>query len=379
MLTILMVSQFNAIVSYLYFNLGNIYLSWSMSSNPASFTLLTSAGFFFEKAKEGYSPPPLVTYKQGQTFFLMGEQQLAIDEWRQFPEADCWLKVQGISLLKEGRLQEAGDILQTASMLNPASSAVAYYVGMTHYRSGANQDALAWLERAVELNQFDERCLTYSPAPDVWWPGRPDNLNRPPSLALTYIQMAAVYYTMREWDAMQAAAQKAVALEPENPLGYYQLGEAYYRQALASDRDRAALLDSAEAIFAQVVDVDSNFQFRLLVSTAQVHRAQGNVDAAILAYQRALPRVSQTFLRYEIAEFFAQIGYTDEAAQLYELALDETPLQAASAYRWVEAAAIFAILQETETACEHLHTAQAVCSQPLCDEIQTMLLDICQD
>jgi len=379
LISLVLIAISPTLIAFLYFNLGNIHVLKSTLNNIDSEHLTLAQGLF-DRAEQ-YAPSlSRVHYWRGQAYFLAGQQQNALDAWRVFPDADYWLTMRGKYLLRQGQVEPAIDILRTALAVNPASSTICYYGGLALYRAEQYDKALEWHSKALELEQFDERFMDSSPRGDVWWPARPDNLTHDPTPAMTYIQISAVYYQLKQWDMMQAAAQAAIDLAPDDPLGYFQLGWAYFRWANADSsdlEDKAEFYRLAEKSLVTVVDQIPDHQYPFFLVLARVYAERENIPAATVAYQRVLNVSGRVGYQYEVARFYAATGQAQAALPLYEAILSRTPHEAEFGQRWIDAAEAYFVTSKQDVACTLFKEGVDICGETGCNVQDSILWSVC--
>jgi tetratricopeptide (TPR) repeat protein len=366
------------LVALISFNLGNLYvLLADVSGNNAS--LLATAQQFYTVTEHTKVPLTRLPYMQGWAWFQQGEFEKAINSWKEFPDADYWLTIRGKVLLKQGQFESAKGILTMASELNPKSSTIYYYGGLAYYRLERYDEALDWYTRALELDSFDERFMDNPPKGDVWWPARPDNLTQYPTPVMTYIQMSAVYYQLGQWDMMRDAALSAIDIDPDEPLGYFQLGCAYYRWAgsLSDSKDATQFYRLAEESFITIVDQIPDYQYPFFLILARVYVGLGEVSAATSAYQHVLEVSDQANYQYEVARFYVTIGQVEASLSLYESVLAQTPHEAQFSQRWIDAAEAYWMIDEREIACTLFRQGIDICGDKECAAQNSILWNVC--
>jgi tetratricopeptide (TPR) repeat protein len=375
------------IVGFLSFNLGTtLVLKSAFSTEKRGYSSLALR--FLDFAQERHCSLPGLAYWRGQAYSKMGRRQSALDAWRASPDADYWLTLQGRSEIAQHQYDTALSTFEMAALVNPSSSTIHYYGGLALHQLDRYEQALVWYNAALELSDFDKRFI--EPVSELdggrWWHGDPGDERLSPTKAHTYVQISGVYYQLGQWNLMRDAAQKAVDLAPHDPLGYFQLGGAYFYLAQADNIDpesKARFYRLAEEALVTVVDQVAWNQAPFFQTLARVYRGQGKTSAAADAYQRMLRTSSPPAAHfYEVASFYVSAGQPQEAIPLYDVALSKTPEKPKFAHRWVEAAEAWAAAGKEEEACDLFRRGLDICGEAEnkdCAAENSILWDICSE
>lgn len=182
--------------------------------------------------------------------YLLAEAKFT-DALRQMPEDAALHNDLGLTLVKQGRLQEALALYETAVALNPELAA-------THYNLGDAQHRLGQLEEAKQA---------YLAA-----------IKQDPALALAYNGLGNLYQDEANYDSAIAAYRRAIRLNPTFLEPYLSLAAALTRNDLWTEA--AEVLETAVAT--QPDQVQSHYNLAL------VYLHLGNNEAARQAFQTIL-------------------------------------------------------------------------------------------
>jgi tetratricopeptide (TPR) repeat protein len=137
--------------------------------------------------------------------------------------------------------------------------------------------------------------------------------------------------TQGNYPAALQSFQQAVATDPANPDGYYNMGRAFHELGKQSGNEEQ--LATAEALYNQCLDVDGNHvdcHRALAVLLAETKRADRGLN---LLKNWAMRNPNNSDARIELARFYHEFG-DDETARLHlddAIALDLTNSRAWSA------------------------------------------------
>jgi tetratricopeptide (TPR) repeat protein len=119
-----------------------------------------------------------------------------------------------------------------------------------------------------------------------------------------------------EWDEAIAEYEKALALNPEDTLAYFGLGQVYQAQARKEE---------AQAAYRRAIAIcPDNVLAR--ISLAEVYAAEGRTEEAISQYQEAIRLRPSYLASFEaLGDLYRAQGEDDEAFRQYEKAIDFPP------------------------------------------------------
>ena len=367
----------------LYFNLGNVALV--VAYQTEDLMGLDTAEKFYAKVAGGEYSSANLPFFQGEGEFLRGNFEAAVGHWRDFPDADFWLTMLSAYDLICRNPQLALDRLEIATNLNPKSSTIHYYSGLALYRLEKYKLALKRFDDAIELNKFnDDLSRIAFPQGMTWFPARPDNLTRDPSLEMAVIYKAAAYYQLREWKLMSETAKEAIETNPDNPLGYFQLGYAYLRWAnspSASPDERVHYYNMARHAFEQIRGQVDKYQYSYFYALSLVCTAQNDVLCANMAYQRLVAASFNVDHWYLAARYYADTEQFDLALPLYEQVLSRTLSEPEFAMRWIEAADVNFVVGNADRACDLFQIGFDLCqeSEIDCNNLyDSKLFEVCK-
>ena len=359
------------VLSQWYLNLGNLDMIDAIYAAEPDHRLDRIMASYSRASAFG-AAPVTIAEARGRAYFAAGMLAEATAEWLDVPDLAGTLLLRAITLLRSAKAADALAVIEIASALEPASGTTDYLGGLALYRLGRHDEAIRAFQRAVQADTIDGSSGRFPTLADLWWPARPDNLTRPPSRAMAFVQMAAVHYTLYQWQAMRDAALLAIQAEPDNPLGHLQLGEALLRLALAAEPDaRADLLRQAEQAFGVLSLNGFSFQYRAAMSLARIYREQGRSHEALALYRSVLQRAQETFIRDEIAHYYLDVGMGREAADLYDQVLQQTPRDPQYSLRYFRASQAHDQIGDRTGACVLYAVAVDICPPDGCDEAIT--------
>ncbi len=159
---------------------------------------------------------------------------------------------------KQGRLAEAEALLEAGVKANPRSYKLATQYGVVLTESGKNDEAVAVLNKAAGMIDWD---------PELW----------------NYIGVA--YWNKGDLDQAVAAYEHALSLEPKYAVVLSNLGTALSRLAVAK-KDGAALRRAMDC-FKQAVESDPG-DAAAYNGLGAGYRMLGDIDAAVVCWEKAI-------------------------------------------------------------------------------------------
>ena len=267
----------------------------------------------------------------GLAYDRAGQSSAALDTWRAIPRsAAAWLVIEGDSRFVSQRYEEAQDRYLLAAALDPGSGSAQFGLAEVYRVWGARQQALAAYEQAKKLANFQPG-------------GRAD-------LAACYFGSGKVYAQAEDWPAAVWQLKAGLDLRPDEDA-YRTLGDVYHRglkdlaQAEACFRQAIALRPDRPHAYEQLGRVyldgkrpgDARTQFEMAVALApddaaahaglaQAYAALGLPDQAIREYTVATqlsPNDAWLFIR--LGDAYRDLGRIAEARAAYEQALAVDP------------------------------------------------------
>ncbi len=159
----------------------------------------------------------------------------------------------GLVYQKAGRLEEARAALEKAVELDPFSVESLINLGALYFDMGNIDKALEVNEQALNINRSSAQAHANL---GLIWQNKgdaakalefyTDAVKHDPKLVTVWINMTSVHLMLRNDDKALEAAQEAVALEPDFPMGQNNLAVAYYYnndfQAAKKHADKARSL-----------------------------------------------------------------------------------------------------------------------------------------
>ena len=198
--------------------------------------------------------------------------------------------------LRSGRNQLARDALEQALKLAPGLPSALYNLAYLDLRTGREDAALAGFERLIALGD------------------RPGGETVPPATrAQAHTNLGFIYASREQYDEAAGALESAVAIDPDMPSAWLNLGLA--RRQLGDD---AAAREAFERAVALAPD-----DATIVRQAAEVALEAGEVDAAVQMLQRAVSRHrGDAALWYTLARGQEDQGYDATASYQEALAAD---------------------------------------------------------
>ncbi len=189
---------------------------------------------------------------------------------------------QGLTLHKQGRLDEAAAIYRAVLVTQPAHFGALHLSGLIHYQKGAPQLAIDWYRRAIAAD---------------------------PRVQDVYSNLGLAQHDLKQFDAALASFAEALRLQPNNPLTLTNRGNAL---------QELRRFDEALASYDQALTLQPNYALAHN-NRGNTLRSLGRFLEALQAYERALQ------LAPDYAHALDNRGRTlrelkrfDEAAQCFE-------------------------------------------------------------
>lgn len=208
----------------------------------------------------------------------------------------------GLLLLEQGRYTEAQQIFETRLREDPQDAAAAFQIGSRYLQQGRTDDAVEWLERAVEI---DDRQSVY--------------FQRLGEAYGTSAQGAGMFKAMRLSGKIRDSFKRAVVLDGANVEARYGLVIYYIRAPAIA----GGSLDKAEQQALEIARLDP-LQGHL--ARASVYQAKDEPASAEIEYRAALalqPDEPDACIAFGL--FLNEAGRYDDAIQTYEEGLSRFP------------------------------------------------------
>ena len=370
-------------------------LSYSPSSGEETDASHEASSFTHDSAEEHL--------RLGMDFFLSDELEVAIDEFREAARqrpgyADAYHNL-GVVLAKTGDL--AGALaawsqaerldIQTASLRYHLSSLVSYNYGISLVRDGRLEQAMEQWQAALRIQpDFAEAHyalgLGYmaggNPAPAV--PHFHETLHYASEWPNAYEALGLAHYDSHEYVLAEQAWRQALVLEPDLPkvhanLGLLRLQEQKYQEAIEHARDAlrlqpdlvAAQYNLGVALFAKGDEAASVKPLemalslnprltsaRLLLGVVWSHRGDWAQAASI--WREALhqsdfsPDQDSVWLHYNLGLAMSAMGNVEEAIREFRMVTAERPTWAQG---WSQLGSALMARRQWEKAVVALETA----------------------
>jgi len=82
--------------------------------------------------------------------------ELAMRDYRQDPANPAIMDTLGYVLVKNGRAEDAGKLLEKAVTLLPGNASVCYHLALAYQKLGKKDEAIDFLRKALESEEFPE-------------------------------------------------------------------------------------------------------------------------------------------------------------------------------------------------------------------------------
>ncbi len=226
---------------------------------------LKNAIHFFQKATEEDPQFTLAYAGLGEAF------------WRTFESTD------DVQLATNAEV-----VLQQALQINEKLAPVQSLLGLVNAGRGHYEAAIEHFNRALEID---------------------------PNYTQAYRELANTYHEQGKIEKAVATYRYAIALKPQLWVGYNDLGSLYLRQG--NFESAAEQFKKAIELAPQNVNAYSNLGIS--------YHFQGKLDLAESAYQNALAIKNDADVASNLATLYYSKGLYEQAAQMYQLALQVLP------------------------------------------------------
>ena len=304
-------------------------------------------------------------WELGRTFALLGQQQEAVAEFTallEYHPHDVGALLQlGLAEKQSGDIERAQHWLEQALDRDSGSSLLHFYVAEVLYNRGLNEDALAALQRAIELNPENHDALylmgfvlgdmgRHEEARDVT--RRAIKLN--PTLSRAQANLSLEQQRPQRYDEVMAARDerrlKEMHVAAEGQLARYNLGLAFrqkgyytealreYQRALDGGEDRELVLQAmaevhllrkdpkaARELYASLVESRTDSPKLWNEHGVALHQ-EGRFAEAQDSYRKAIgadPRYALAHNNLAVALYHA--GHLDESMAEFRAALEAQP------------------------------------------------------
>ncbi|HED66170.1 MAG TPA: tetratricopeptide repeat protein [Planctomycetes bacterium] len=208
-------------------------------------------------------------------------------------------------------LDEAIGHLQKALAARPDDATFQYWTGRALDLRGRDEEAIACLRRAVELD---------------------------PDYGAAYKRLGLVLVESGEIDAAKEAFERVRETMPDDPGGRFQLGNLYleedpehaaelYREGIAIDPYYPWCYNGLAQALAALGDVEGAADAKAELDQAQAVKAK--LDAKL---DRALKSPTDFNAQFDVAEMYQAVGQDERALEMYRRALDLDPESAPTHY-----------------------------------------------
>jgi eukaryotic-like serine/threonine-protein kinase len=226
---------------------------------------------------------------QGKGAEAIGEYQKAVDlapqDWR-------WPVSMGVAEFEQGKVQESIEHLKDGLALAPQNVGVYYDLSVIHSGMGKLEEARDDLEKAKAIEPTDR----------------------------TYSSLGSVFLLEGKYDQAAAMYKKAIEMNPNSYMAYYNLGDAYQRSGAQDSEMLDAFRKAAEL---EESELKIRPQDPLLVVTLAFCEAQLSEKAKSEIHLRqalALDAEDPT-VHYIAGETYESLGMRDRAIPLIAYAL----------------------------------------------------------
>lgn len=202
---------------------------------------------------------------------------LAVSMTQQYPKHVFGWKALGAVRKNQHRLQEAVDAFELAAQIAPKDAEVQHNLGNCYFDLGDDSKAVLHYQKAVKLE---------------------------PDFALAYFNLASSLRRQNKFNDAEERYKKAIKLEPKNSLFCVKLADLYYEQKS---------FDDAIKYFQQAIKLAPDDAV-LYVSLGASFKALLQYDDAKKAYENALKLNPDYALVYSnLADMYNEMGRFDEA------------------------------------------------------------------
>ena len=271
----------------------------------------------------------------GVDFFLTGELDVAIDEFREAVHqrsdyADAYHNL-GVTFAKTGDLNQAIVAWTEADRLDPAagslrysvSALVAYNYGVSLVRDGRIEQAMKEWQAALRIQEnFVEAHYALGLGflavknPAVAIAHLQVAISLAPNWVQAFVALGQAHYESHEYDLARTAWLKALALNPGEVRAYANLGLL----AVQEGNNREAIDYSRQAIALQPDLVSAHFHLGVALL------AQGEAKASVDAFEQALALDTRfTPARLLLGVAWSRMGDWAQAAHRWREALQQDP------------------------------------------------------